>query len=336
MLPRLQLVMITASALLFASLASHLLIAALGIHTKAASGHKHFGLQNEPAQALISGSSLTYDAFDWKAVANTLGLVIESWPLPGSSPAEWEQLQRRSPQVRMTFVGISPYDLNEDWLCDFRAEVVPLGQTVKDLWRSRVDAAFCKRLLSCYPRMWARKLFPTVGRSQRVIFGLRDKARCLLGCGEGGDLEATPKLRLAADFTSEDSISAWPRDRLLRRLAAMRSLCQGRHSFRGPKSLALSRLLKRARSQGSVVVIVLPVSPPYLQEFVSPEDALRFEDALTEARRRVPEAHWVRLDELSSLRSADYYYDPVHLNMQGRQIATEFLLNKLKSFQDQL
>jgi hypothetical protein len=323
---RIKLAGIIASALLLASLGTHFLVGALGIQTKAAS-KKHFGNVNRRALALISGSSLTYDGVDWNQVADFLGLAIESWPVPGSSPAEWEQLQLRSPQAKTTFVGISLYDLNEAWLCDFRADLVPFHQTLADLWHSGSDLDSARRVWSCYPRAWVRPLFPTAGRSQRVIFGLRDTAVKLLG-GSSVNLDSDTRLRLATDYTSEAKISDWPNDRLLRRLAAMRT-AQGEPGFFGSKHAALRRLLQRARRQGAVVVVVLPVSPPYAAELLSEHDIQQFEASLADVRQSAPQASWVRLDKLPALHSADYFYDLVHLNMQGRGIATNAFLKAL-------
>ena len=327
MIGRASLAATLGAALLLAALGTHLVAAALDIQVRAATGHKRFGRADGPAQALISGSSLTYDAVDWREVAGVNDLSIESWPVPGSSPAEWEQLQRRSPKASTTFVGASLYDLNEAWLCDFRANIVPFRRTVADLWESGSDLTFAKRLTNWYALTWVRAVFPTAGRSDRVIFGFRDKVASLLGAG-GGDDSTETRPRLAADFTSEDRISDWPEGRLLRRLASMRSL-QGRPDFAGPKHLALLRLLQQARRQGAVIVVVLPVSPPYVAGLLNPTDIERFEASLDEARRAVPEARWIRLDQLAPLQSADYFYDFVHLNMQGRRIATAEFLNAL-------
>ena len=159
------------------ALGTHLVAAALDVQTKAATGHKRFGGDVGPAQALVSGSSLAYDGVNWREVAGVLGLSIESWPVGGSSPAEWEQLQRRSPRASTTFVGVSLYDLNEAWLCDFRANIVPFRQTLRDLWESGADVAFAKRLSTWYTLAWVRTILPTAGRSDRVIFGLRDKSK---------------------------------------------------------------------------------------------------------------------------------------------------------------
>jgi hypothetical protein len=323
---RARLTLLMGAAVLLASAGTYLLVAVLGIQTAAGSSPRRFGGGDGPASVALAGSSLTYDGVSWSEVASFLGTAIESWPVPGSSPAEWEQLQRRFPQARMTFIGVSLYDLNEAWLCDFRANIVPLGRTLADLRESGSDLTFARRLLNCYPRAWVRRVFPTAGRADRVIFGFRDKARDLIG--EGRDLDGTPRLRLAADYTSEDRIGDWPRDRMLRRLASMRAV-QGVPGFFGPKHLALRRLLQQASRQGVVVVIVLPVSPPYLESLIAPREIRQFEASLDELRKRAPAARWVRVDRIPSLDSTDYFYDLVHLNMEGRRIASDGLLSAL-------
>ena len=68
------------------------------------------------------------------------------------------------------------------------------------------------------------------------------------------------------------------------------------------------------------------MSPPFVAELLSQPDIDRFEASLAEAKRAVPEATWVRLDQLAPLNSSDCFFDFVHLNMQGQSIATpEFL-----------
>ena len=329
---RLKLTVIMGSAILLASVGTHFLAAGLGIQTKAATGYKRFGAISRPTQALILGSSLTYSGVDWTQVAGLLGAGIESWPVPGSSPAEWEQLQRRSPQAKTTFVGVSLYDLNEVSLCDYRASVVPIRQTISDLWASGSDLTFAKRMLSWYTLTRVRSIFPTAGRSDQVVFGLRDKARSVLG-GAGADEDAGPGLSVAADFVPKDRVSDWSKDRLLRRMALMRSN-QGKPWFSGPKHVALLRLLQQARRLGAVVVLVLPVSPPFVAELLGQSDIDGFEASLAEAMRAVPGAIWVRLDQIAPLNSSDCYFDFVHLNMQGRSIATPELLKALAGATD--
>ena len=167
-------------------------------------------------------------------------------------------------------MGVSLYDLNEAWLCDFRANIVPFSRTLADLWESGSDLAFANRLSNWYALTWARTVFPTAGRSpDRVIFGLRDKAAALLGVvgrpegRTGGEAAACRRLHVRGE-----AYRLRPEGRLLRRLDSMRSL-QGKANFAGPKHLALLRLLQQARRQGDVVVVVLPVSPPYAAGLLS-------------------------------------------------------------------
>jgi hypothetical protein len=110
----------------------------------------------------------------------------------------------------------------------------------------------------------------------------------------------------------------------------MRSENGGRHAFDGPKKLAFERMLLRAQQQGRVIVVVLPVAPVYVREFVTSEVARNFENVLVEAQQVCPEAQFVRLDQLPALNSNDYYIDLVHLNNAGRRIATEAFVNWLR------
>lgn len=84
----------------------------------------------------------------WQRVSDAVAATIENWFVAGSSPSEWEVLQHQAPNVRLTFIAISAYDLNEDFPCDYRANVVPLHQTINDLRQSHADWQFSKRILS--------------------------------------------------------------------------------------------------------------------------------------------------------------------------------------------
>ena len=111
----------------------------------------------------------------------------------------------------------------------------------------------------------------------------------------------------------------------------MRVACQGRHSFDGPKNLAFLRMLRQGQQQGRVVVVVLPVSRAYSENFVNARVSGDFENALDNARRLIPNAQWVRLDQLPDLNSNDYFWDLVHMNTNGQQIATKALLSHLQA-----
>lgn len=327
MSPRVRLAVVAAGAVLSASLGTYVLAAAVGIQNRAATGHKRFGPADRPVEGLVSGSSLTYGGINWNQVAAHMNTGVESWPVPGSAPPEWEQLQRRSPRAKMTFVGVSAYDLNEVSICEYRANIVPFRQTVADLRASRSSHAYARRMASWYALTWTRYILPTAGRSDRVMFGLRDRARALLG-SSGADEQVGDALQVAGDSTPEERISDWPEDRVLRRLASMRAN-QGAPWFSGPKHLALVRLLQQARRQGIVVVVVLPVSRVYSDDILDDQATAGFEAALANASRAVPEATWVRLDRLEGLSSTDYFFDLVHLNAHGQRIATPAFLQAL-------
>ena len=147
---------------------------------------------------------------------------------------------------------------------------------------------------------YLRVLYPTAGRSDGVMVGVREKVKKLAYAGFPLESEAGPTLSLNNTALTQDykkeSITNWPPDRTLRRLAGLRSGSQGKHEFNGPKKLALLRMLHQAQQRGHTIVVVLPVSPVYAKEFLTSEVKRKFEEALTEARHNMPEAHWVRID----------------------------------------
>ena len=128
----------------------------------------------------------------WERISQELGVGIENWFVAGSSPSEWEALQPRARNASTTFIVVSAYDLNEEFLCDSRSEVVPLNQTVKDLWHSRADWHFAKRVLSQYPLKYVRILFPTLGRSDGVHGWSSRKTRRLAEALGGNRVRSWP------------------------------------------------------------------------------------------------------------------------------------------------
>jgi len=274
----------------------------------------------------MAGSSLAWDGIAWAKVSKALDQRILTWGVGGSSPSEWQALQGGVADAQATYLIISPYDMNEHILCDFRADLVPLPLAVQQLWHSPVDSHFWKRVLSAYPLRYVRKLFPTAGRSQGVLTGLRQELRQLAGLSES---EAGLSLQFTQDRGAHLKITDWTPDRALRRLASMRSACEGRQSFEGPKKLALRCMLQRASRQGQVFVVVLPVSPMYAGEFLSSDVLQRFEAELSELKLIAPAARWVRLDRMPTLASNAYYSDLVHMNGRGQEIATAALLQEL-------
>ena len=155
-------------------------------------GYKYYGPAGLKVAGILYSSSPGYDGIDWNLVAEAIGGGIESWATAGSSPSEWEEFPKSEPKVKYTFIAVSAHDLNEYFLSDFRADIVPFNRTLRDLRQCGADWQFSKRMLSQYPAMLVRKLFPTVGRSDGVMVGIRAK---LLevgwaehGCGYGAEI----------------------------------------------------------------------------------------------------------------------------------------------------
>ena len=281
--------------------------------------------------AILHGSSLAYDGLDWARISEGLDGAIESWATAGSSPAEWEMLHGRSPDATCAFIVVSPYDLNEFFLCDFRADIVPLGRTIRDLRKSDLDWQQDKRILSQYPRLFARKLFPTIGRSDGIMVGIRAKFQRLTGMSFATDAGDAPKFGGTGKSEVKERISDWSDARSQRRLALLRVACQDKQSFNGPKKLALVRLLQRAETQGQAVLVVMPVPPLYHHEFLTSAVMREFEEALADVQQLCPQVKVIRLDQLPGLNKNDLFYDTVHLNMFGQQIATDALVSHLKA-----
>jgi hypothetical protein len=328
-----QLTLILVAVVAVASAVSHGLVAWLKIETT--SGHAwQIGPPQSKTVAYLAGSSLSGDAIAWNQVRDALDLRLGGWGVAGSSPWEWEAFQKKASDSKLQFLVVSPYDLNEEFLCDFHADVVSPAATIQDLWNSKSDWHFCKRVLSGYPLRYVRLLFPTVGRSQGVMAGLRDKAKALLGHNGASDEGAAgPTLSFGKEEDvpayKREKISSWDSARILRKLALMRNACQGRHVFNGPKNLAFMRMLQQGEKQGSVVVVVLPVSPTYMKEFMTPEVTKRYQEALALAQKSAPQTQWIRLDSVQALYSNELYSDFVHMNPDGKKIATEAFLSQL-------
>ena len=321
-----QLLTICLVVVFASSLASHFAARWLDTGSTATNTyHLRFGPEAGSVRSLVVGSSLAFSGLDWDRIAETLGEGIEAWTIGGSSPSEWEILAGRSPCPPRIIAVVSPYDMNEHWLCDFRSELVPFGQTLRDLWQSRQDWAFRRRVLNQYPLTWLRTLFPTAGKSNRVLVGIRAKLRAW------AKLEAEQGLRVGGDHNpaSAERLTDWTAGRLQRRLALIRGACQDRHGFNGPKKLALLRLLRRADPQDRSLILVLPVSCILQQEFLSPDVLRDFEDALADVQRACPQADIVTLDHWPALQHNALFSDLVHLNQEGRQIATELCLGHI-------
>lgn len=323
-------------SLVLASSANYLLSSWLGF-PRTANGYigiyRRVGPESGP-QALCAGSSLLVWGLDWSKVSEALGQGIETWGVGGSSPDIWEEWQKRRPLSNTTIIGVSVYDLNEMHLADERAMIVPLSRTMNDLWASGAESSLWHRVLSQYTVTYVRLLFPTAGKADRVLEGLRSKAAAWLGrqasLEEHEGLVVEPRAPLLDAGESTAKVSDWTPARLIRRIASFRSENSGRHDFfKGPKSLAFHRLLVRAQQQGSVIVVVLPVTRAYTEAFLGDGEVAAFERAMDEATAIAPEATFVRLDRLPGISDPGNFFDLVHMNSFGRRQATAAFLMEL-------
>lgn len=326
----LQLLIILAGCVLSCAIASHIAVSWLRISVTYG-GYHHYGTSGKEAHTILHGSSLAYDGIDWGLVSENMGEPIESWATPGSSPAEWEVMHRRSPKATFAFIVVSPYDLNENFLCESRANIVSLWQAVADLVKADSEWTFCKRVISQYPMSIVRTIFPTVGRADGVMTGIRYKLHRILRGSSNASAGDAPKFGSTGSSEVTEKLSEWPAARLQRRLVLMRSSCQGRHSFNGPKKMSLERLLKSADIQGNVVLIVMPVSPIYRKEFINAQINSDFESQLSSLQAICSRSTLIRLDNLKELQDSAMFSDLVHLNMFGQRIATAALLERLET-----
>jgi hypothetical protein len=322
-----QLAFVLIVATVIAAIGSHLVAGWLKIKTKASEPFT-FGKSNGNPPAFLSGSSLADYGISWEQISTQLDLEIKVWGIAGGSPVEFERFQKQVPEARTTFIVVSAYDLDEAMICDFRAAIVPIGQTIKTLGETHADWKDSKRALSQYPMTWLRTLFPTLGRSRGLMGKLRENvARLVKPSARSSETEAGPTL----DFGKEkivdeyklEKISDWSESKMIGKFAAMRAGIQSSQAFNGPKSLAFASMLQYGGQRGPTIVIVLPVSSAYSKEFISPELARQFEAALAGAQHGAPKTEWLRLDQLPGLGSDENFCDLVHMNVFGQKIATE-------------
>ena len=318
------------------SLLSHSLVGWLGIRTGVVR-HRVVGEARPGPSAYMAGSSLLFDCLALDRVSKQFQQGMETWFVAGSSPSEWEPFQSQAGAARLTLIGISAYDLNEEFLCDFRSQVVSLPQAASDLAAIQASWPLTKRVVSQYPLKYVRFLFPTAGRSAGVMGGLKEQMGKVLKPWMKVESEAGPKVPDpgAGGVAPEEleKISDWSAGTMLRWVTKMRSACHGRHSYDGLKKLAFLRMLEKAERQGRVIVVVLPVSPAYSREFLTGQAPLEFERALACAMKSAPKVQWVRLDQVPGLSSNDHFWDLVHMNTYGRQAATDAFLAKCSAFE---
>ena len=323
---RSQLLMIIVAVAAITSLVSHIAVRALHIRVDAVQ-QLDFGNTNLPVHGIAVGSSLMFYGLDWSGVARDTGMHVQGWAVPSGSVVEMEVLKRNVPTPQYTFLGFGISDINDNYVSDYRAEIVPLGKAIAGLWEAHVDWSFARRVLSQYPLKYLRAIFPTAGRSMHVMVGVRAELKKLLKRGQAQPSEQA--VISSESNTHQESISDWPEARKLRNIALNRDSSAGSFTFRGPKRDALLRFLKDGAVTGKVVVVVFPESLVYEKAFVTAEVKRQFHAMLDEAQKQTPEALWLRLDLMPELRSDAFYWDLVHLNAPGQARATEALRKHL-------
>jgi hypothetical protein len=325
----LRLALVLVAAIVVATVGSHSLASWLKIKRKAGQPIS-IGNPNGKPPAFLAGSSLASYGIAWDQISTQTVTEIKTWGVAGGSPYEWEQFQYQVPDARATYIVVSFYDLNEAMICDFRADLVPLSQTIRNLRAFHADWRYSKRALGQYPITWLRALFPTLGRSRGTMGKLREKVVNLIkpstarSWSEAGPILDFGKATVVDDYKLQ-RISDWPKSKVMGKLVAMRVDSQDSQTFNGPKSLAFRRMLQYANQLGRTIVIVLPVSVSYSREFISPEMLRKFEASMDDAQRHSPRTEWLRLDKLAGLASDQNFCDLVHMNIFGQRIATESL-----------
>jgi hypothetical protein len=325
---RRQLIIILGAVLVLSSALSHLAASLLDIRAdKVDRGTIDGGASGEPA--LILGSSLTFFGITWREVAKTIHRPLVTRSVGGCSPCELETLAREVPEAARTVIGVSLFDLNENSLSDSRPLLVPIQQTVRDIFSSGADWPYAKRVLWGYPLPWLRKPFPVAGCSTTVMVNLREKARALLKRQPSTEPEAKLTFKTDEEVQRPEKLSDWDPGRVARNLSQLRasSLATGR--FDGPKALALARILGGAAGREQTVMIVFPVSPPYRDAFVDASADAEFEAALARAQSHDARLRIIRLDREPALQTADVFWDLVHLNDSGRRIATRLVIAQI-------
>jgi hypothetical protein len=325
-----QFISICLVALVFSSVLSHAAVRWLKIKAEA-KGYRVFGSQSGKIAATLYGTSPAFDGLDWSQVADFMGGGIGNWGIPGSSASEWEMMQLSSPNAPQTFIVVSRLDLNDYFLCDFRAEIVPFWKTVRDLREAGAGWSFSRRMLSQYPLTFIRQLFPTAGRSDGVMVGTRILLLKLMGHSSPHDAAGVLRFGPIGPNPIKERLADWDPGRLQRRLALTRNGCQDKEWFDGPRKHALVRMVRQAAAHGKVTIVVMPMSPIYQEELMKPEATREFEQALADAQAAGATSPMIRLDKLPVLEDNGLFWDFFHLNMDGQKIATAAFLKEIKS-----
>lgn len=325
-----QFIIVLATVLVLSSGLSHALVRLLDIRTDGIDRGK-INPDAPGPPVLVTGSSLTFFGVSFREVAKTMQRPLVTRGVGGCSPCELEPLIPEVPEATRLIIGVSMFDLNESNLSDSRPMLVPFGQTLRDLRASHADWSSAKRILWSYPLPWVQRFFPVAGRSATVMVALRDKARALRKSAPAAEPESRLTFKTDEDSMRPEKLSDWDAGRVGRNLAQLMGagLMHGR--FDGPKSLALARILERAARREPTVVLVLPVSPPYRQTFADETSVDHFERALERIKAADPHLQMIRLDQVAELQPAEVFWDLVHLNDDGRRIATRLVVGQLST-----
>jgi len=322
-----QLVVIFLAAVAITSLVSHGVARAFHIRTLAVTPLS-FGSTNQPVDGIVAGSSLMFYGVAWSDIATTMGMRMQGWAVPAGSVIEMEVLQSQVPSARVTFLGIGVSDLNENYVSDFRAEIVPMRSAVTGLWVAHSEWSLARRVISQYPLSYLRMLFPTAGRSTTIMVGIREVLRSLRPSKKSN--EPSERAVVASESnTHNENIMSWPEARLIRNIGDMRASAGGSYAFNGPKRDSLLRFMKRGDEMGKMVMLIMPLSPAYQKEFLTESIQQQFNSVLAEAQKKRPDALWIRLDNAPELKSNELYWDLVHLNAPGQAIASKIVLEQL-------
>lgn len=322
-----QLVVILLVVLAITSLVSHGVARAFHIRTLAITPLS-FGSTNQPVDGIVAGSSLMFYGVGWSDIAKKMSKRMQGWAVPAGSVIEMEVLQAQVPEARVTFLGVGVSDLNENYVSDFRAEIVPMRSALTGLWAARSEWALSRRVISQYPLSYLRRLFPTAGRSTTIMVGAREVLRSLRPSKKSN--EPSERAVVASESnTHNENITSWPEARLMRNIGDMRASAGGDFAFNGPKRDALFRFMKRGDETGKMVMLIMPLSPTYQKEFLTEAVLGQFNDVLSEAQKKTPDALWIRLDNAPELKFNELYWDLVHLNAPGQAIASKIVLEQL-------
>ena len=157
----------------------------------------------------------------------------------------------------------------------------------------------------------------------------RDKLRTLLKRRPEPEPEARLSFKTDEDAIRPEKLSDWDEGRVARNLSQLTGAGMMNGGFDGPKACALARVLSRAAHQEPTVVLVFPVSPPYREKFGDPASVTAFEQALDRMKTADPNVRIIRLDRAPALQSAEVFWDLVHLNDDGRRLATRLVIEQL-------